>query len=247
MNHSKDANMVTLEVHGSPMVVRLGEPAQGFGPGPHTALLLAFHREAFSSFTQEVIDTFSAAGYLIAVPDLYHRSAPAGWEEGYKLRRDDHVLADLDAAFNYLQQRGDVASDRIVMVGHCQGGRIALLAASVWPERFAACLNYYSGGVFESWGDGVIVFDRLNGLRCPVAGFFGLQDIHPAPDEVDRIEAELRRCGVKPQFHRYSDAGHAFMFRESARYRAAAAEDAWRRSFEFLTSLDLQPASPQSV
>jgi carboxymethylenebutenolidase len=222
---------VSVKVDGRDMRILVGEPT---GPGPHPAVLLAFHREGYSNFTEDVVETFSANGHLIAVPDLYHR-AGAGWESAVKQRRDDNVLADMAAGLAYLKGRPDVDKGRIVIAGHCMGGRISLLVASTWPREFKACLSYYGGGTKQGWGESRPPIELLGAIACPVAGFFGNDDDNPSPEDADRIEARLADHGIPHEFHRFDGTGHGYMYRESKNFRAHATEQSWRLTFDFLS------------
>jgi carboxymethylenebutenolidase len=75
----------------------------------------------------------------------------------------------------------------------------------------------------------------LRNIECPVIGFFGNEDRHPSPQDVDEIDAELTRHGISHEFHRYAGVGHGFQnpAHDSVAERAAA-EDAWTRTFAFL-------------
>jgi len=223
---------VSVKVDGRDMRVLVGEPA---GPGPHPAVLLAFHREGYSTFTEDVVETFSGNGYLIAVPDLYHRAEGAGWEVAVKQRRDDNVLADMAAGLAYLKGRKDVDKKRIAIAGHCMGGRISLLVASTWPAEFKACLSYYGGGTMQGWGASRPPVELLGAIACPVAGFFGNDDTNPSPEDANRIEAELERHGIAHEFHRFDGTGHGYMFRDSENFRARSTDESWRLTFEFLS------------
>ena len=78
-------------------------------------------------------------------------------------------------------------------------------------------------------------FERLRNIRCPVIGFFGDQDAHPSPADVDAIDAELTRHGISHAFHRYPDVGHGFQNpAHSEPQERAAAEDSWGKTFAFL-------------
>lgn len=78
-------------------------------------------------------------------------------------------------------------------------------------------------------------FDRTAQIACPVLGLFGQDDPNPSPADVDRIDAELSRCGVAHEFHRYAGAGHAFLNVTNAeRYRPEQARDAWDLALGFL-------------
>lgn len=223
-------------VEGRRMKLLVGGPAER---GPHPAILLAFHRHGFSPFTSDVVAEFSARGYVVAVPDLYHRCGDMPSEEAVAHRRDTDVLTDMAAGLEFLRRRPDLDSDRIIVAGHCMGGRIAFLTASEMPNAFRACLAYYSGGMFKPWGDPPSPFERLPEIRCPVAAFFGNDDDNPPPSEVDRIEAELRQAGIRYETHRYDGAGHGYMDRNRGRYHSHAASDSWAKTFEFLRAQGL--------
>jgi carboxymethylenebutenolidase len=148
------------------------------------------------------------------------------------------VLTDIRAAADFLRARPDVDKDRIVIMGHCMGGRMALLGAGRLPG-FCGAVVYYGGGVHLPWGDEATTpFDTLRNIHVPLIGFFGNQDRNPSPEQVDLIDTELTRHGVAHQFHRYDNAGHGFQNRSPGTTgEQAAAEDSWARTFEFLKSV----------
>ena len=122
-------------------------------------------------------------------------------------------------------------------MGHCMGGRVALLAAGSIPD-FRAAIVYYGGSVEKSWGDSPAPMQRLRNIRCPVIGFFGDKDVHPSPEIVNQIDAELTKHGVEHDFHRYADAGHGFQnpARITPEERQAAA-DSWSKTLSFLNKV----------
>jgi carboxymethylenebutenolidase len=126
-------------------------------------------------------------------------------------------------------------------MGHCMGGRMSLLLAGS-SASFCAAVVYYGGGVMRSWGDGPTVFDGLKSIRCPVIGFFGNEDKNPSPEEVNRIDAELKRHDVDHVFHRYPGVGHGFQNpNRVAPQERAASEDAWTKTFAFLNRVAPPP------
>jgi len=202
-------------------------------PGP--AIVLMFHRDGIDEFTKGVVDRMVGQGYLVAVPDFYHRCpGETPPKERKALLRDREVIADVAATVDYLCTRPDVAADCIVVMGHCMGGRMALLAAGRLL-RFRACIVYYGGSVNRAWGDGPTPFETLRSIECPVLGFFGKLDKHPSPEDVNQIDAELTANGIAHTFHRYPEVGHGFQNpQHSAAAERAASEDAWEKTLVFL-------------
>lgn len=226
------ATMVTVRVQNSLMDVYLAAPARQ-APGP--CIVLMFHRGGIDAFTKIVVDRLVGFGYLVAVPDVHHRCVATPLAERKNLLKDSEVVADVEATIGHLRARPDVAADQIVLVGHCMGGRMALLGAGSLNE-FRGLVVYYGGSVNRSWGnDGPTPFERLRNIRCPVIGFFGGKDTHPSPEDVDRIDAELGRHGIARDFHRYPEVGHGFQnpAHDTPQERAAA-EDAWTKTLAFL-------------
>lgn len=228
-----------IMVGGSAMDIHVARPA---GAAPCPAILLMYHRGGFDAFTNWLMQGFSDAGYLVAVPDVSHHVDPAIPMPDRKAHlRDSQIVADIAATVAYLEARPDVIADRIAIIGHCMGGRMAMLGASTVP-RFRACVVYYGGGMLVSWNETVPPVDLVHDIACPVLGFFGNLDQNPSPQQVDRVESELARCGIDHVFHRYDGVGHGFQNpahpEPSAR---AAGQDSWHKTIHFLAQ-KLAPA-----
>jgi len=224
---------VSVPVGQGAMEIYLDGPARNT-PGP--AIVLMYHRGGIDDFTKRVADKLAAAGYLVAVPDVSHRIArDIAMSDRKKFLKDSEVMADIRTAVDYLRGRPDVDKDKLILMGHCMGGRMALLGAGVLAE-FKGVVVYYGGGVHLSWGDEARTpFDTLRDIHVPVIGFFGNLDQNPSPEQVDRIDAELTRHGVSHSFHRYDGAGHGFQNRIlGTPGEQAAASDSWQRTFAFL-------------
>lgn len=226
------ASIVKIRVGHSTMDVCLGAPVRK-ARGP--AIVLMYHRGGIDSFTSDVVERLVGGGYLVAVPDVYHNCPSAiPLSERKSHLKDSEIVADVQATIDLLRRRADVDADRLVVMGHCMGGRMALLAAGRLPG-FCGVVVYYGGSVMRSWGDGATPFEGLRNIRCPVIGFFGDEDRHPSPEDVDQIDAELCKHGIEHDFHRYPKVGHGFQnpAHDTPQERAAA-EDGWAKTFEFL-------------
>lgn len=205
------------------------------GTGPFPAMVVMFHRGGFDDFTKKILDDLAEAGYAAAAPDLYHWPPVAEVPSENPFPRDSEIAKDVAATLEWLGKKPEIDMDRVGIIGHCMGGRMAFFGASVNPAIKAAVI-YYSGNMFVPWSDdGPAPFDLLKDLKGPVIGFFGNDDKNPSPEDVDKIDAELTRLGVEHSFHRYDGAGHAFQnFLGSERYREAATADSWPKGVAFL-------------
>lgn len=231
--------VATIEVGGSPMEVFLFSPTAA---GPHPGLILAQHLPVGHTglendeFTLRTAERYAAAGYVVAVPFVFH-----WWPKAADMQlkreesRDDRMVLDMRATFDFLAQRTDVHPDAIGVAGHCWGGRIAWLAACHIP-RLAAAAIFYGGRIKIPMGAGnPAPIELAQQIRCPVLGLFGNEDQNPTPADVDDYDRALTLAQVPHTFHRYDGAGHAFQnFPTPDRYRHEQSEHAWAEALTFL-------------
>ncbi|MCZ6710083.1 MAG: dienelactone hydrolase family protein [Gammaproteobacteria bacterium] len=234
-----EPEIVTLDVLGSPMETFRFTPPEG---GPHPGIVLAQHIPVGHSgiendtFTLTTAERLAQNGYAVAVPFIFH-----WWPKSAELAhkrdesRDDWMVADCQAAFAMLASDPNVIADKIGVVGHCWGGRVAWLAACHIPE-IAACGIFYGGRIKLAMGAGNPPAIELAGqIGCHLVGFWGNEDTNPPPEDVDELSAALDAANVPHTFHRYDGAGHAFQnFPTPERYRPEASEDAWAKLLDFL-------------
>lgn len=229
----------TVDVLGSSMEVFIFEVE---GEGPHPGIVLAQHIPVGhtgvenDTFTLKTAERFAENGYTVVVPFIFH-----WWPKEDEMQvkrdqsRDDWMAADMQAGYDVLTEMSSVDSQRVGIVGHCWGGRVAWIGACHNPNYKAAAI-FYGGRIKVVMGDGdTPPIDLAGNINCPVIGFFGNDDQNPSPQDVDEIDAALSAAGVPHTFHRYDGAGHAFQaFTMEERYRPEASEDAWEKVLVFL-------------
>jgi len=201
-----------------------------------------------SEHSQQLATELSAEGFGVLEIDLYRdRDGPPTEDPGAFIRSlsDPHVLADLEAGARWLMSQPAGRDRRVGVVGVCMGGTFALLAAATSDQFSAAApfygiLSYASGMLAEPAGRD---YDKKpdsplevgNRLKMPLRASFGLEDEFVPNDDVDELEAELKRSGQRFRIDRYPAAGHAFLNRtREAAYRADASKTAWERVIPFL-------------
>ena len=238
---------ITIDVLGSPMEVLVFTPAT---TGPHPGLLLAQHIPMGHTglendpFTLTTAQRFAEAGYVVAIPFIFHwwpKSAPL--ELKREESRDDWMVADMQAGYEVLKSQPDVDPQRLGIVGHCWGGRGAWLAACHIRD-IKALATFYGGNIGKALGAGnVPPLELASYIPCPVIGFFGNSDTNPSPLDVAGYSKALTQAGISHTFHQYDGAGHAFQnFPMPERYHAQASEDAWSKVLDFLAK-HLHPGS----
>jgi carboxymethylenebutenolidase len=205
-------------------------------------IVAVHHLPGWDEFYREFSDRLARHGYTVICPDLYCRFGHGTPDDvAAKVRAeggvpDDSVVADCAAAREWLLAQA-TSNGKTGIIGTCSGGRHALLTA---------CRTAGWNAVADLWGGGVIMsqeelsparpvapIDYLADLTAPLLGLFGNDDRYPTPEQVDQLEAELRRLGKEHEFHRYDGASHAFFYYQTPAYRPEAAMDGWEKIFAY--------------
>jgi carboxymethylenebutenolidase len=195
------------------------------GPGPNV-----------EAFARDV----SAAGYVTLTPDVFslHDFGPDG--------RTDHplILKDVDGALAYLQRHARVDRDRIAVVGFSFGGRLAVLAAALYPERVRAVVTYYAitshrdlGRPLAGRGARAEPLSRhVDAIRAPVLIHHGEADRTVPASQARLLHDALVRAAKPSILHLYPGADHLFNFSigPDARHHPDAARLSWERTLTFL-------------
>ena len=125
-----------LTVNGSEMDMYAAVPSGGEAPYP--AVVIAFHVGGLDEFDKVMADRLAEAGYVAVVPDLFHRYTDEQLN-GPRLERlnylnDLDVIADMNAAVDFLVANSHVDSDRIGVTGFCMGGRVGVDDGCLQPH-----------------------------------------------------------------------------------------------------------------
>ncbi len=226
-----------LTVGGSPMDMYASLPS---GSGPHPAVVIAFHVGGLDDFDKKMADQLAEAGYVAVVPDLFHRFSQEVMD-GPRLDRlghlsDSDIIADMNAAVDFLKGQSSVDSERIGVTGFCMGGRIAWLMAAANPI-FKCTVPFYGGNIMGNWGPGETPFAQTASINCPMLFHFGATDGNPSPEDQVKLDEELTRLGKEHTFYSYPGAGHAFMdYTNPERHHKESADAAWPRTLDFFAT-----------
>ena len=207
------------------------------GPGPFPGVVVIHPAGGVNEFPQRICDHLAEQGYAAVSPDLFHRitdSSMSGVEKAGSLL-DPQVLADVNAAVDFLQSHPSVIGDRIGITGFCMGGRVSWLAATSIPA-ITASAPYYGGNIMVARGGAQTPFELTDGINCPILFHFGEIDANPSPEDMMTLDAELTRLGKSHQFYAYPNADHAFADHTSPRYNRNAFEVSWARTLEFFAT-----------
>lgn len=211
--------------------------------GTHPGLVLIPHMPGWDEWCRETATRFARHGYEVICPNIYEDFGHGTPSEVANRAReaggvyDASVMADTDASLRFLKSRAN-SNGKAGVIGMCSGGRHTFLAACTVPGIDAAV---------DCWGGGVVCppdklsparpvqpLDHTAELQCPLLGIFGNDDFSPTPDDVNTLEAELKKCGKDYEFHRYDGAGHGFWYYHTPMYRQEQAMDSFNIVVRFL-------------
>jgi len=203
----------------------LSVPRSGTGPG----VIVIQEWWGLVDHIKDVCDRFAGEGFVALAPDLYHGKTAKSPDEAGKLMmalRIDQAEQDLSGAIEYLATLDSTTSEKVGVVGFCMGGALSLYTATKNPH-VGACVVFYGGHPN--------VKPDLPNLHAPVLGLYAARDGFVTPDSVHQLESKLKELGKQIEAHIYPGTDHAF-FNDTRPevYNADAADDAWRRTVQFL-------------
>jgi len=136
---------------GTRMRARVARPQGG---GPHPGLLVFQEAYGVNAHIKDVAGRFARAGYVAIAPELFHRTAPAGFEGDYAAFSsvEQHMQAltvagleaDIRAAHGWLAAARQIDPRRLACVGYCMGGRVSFIAATT-TVALRAAVAFYGG------------------------------------------------------------------------------------------------------
>lgn len=209
-----------------------GTTAQGYLAVPAArgpALIVIQEWWGLVAHIKAVADRFAAAGFTALAPDLYRGKATSSPDEAGRLMMALDIARagrDLAGAVDYLLAQPSVSTKTVGALGFCMGGQLALAAGCTSPKV---------GAVIDFYGVHPAVKLDFARLSAPVLGLFGERDAFVTPEVARKLAADVRAAGKRFELVIYPGCDHAF-FNDSRPdvYQREAAEDAWRKSLDFL-------------
>lgn len=210
-------------------------------PGPHPAVIVGTEIFGINDHFTDIAGRLAGLGYVAAIPDFYHRTAPGvqipytaeGRAEGLRLTgllTRDEVSADVKAAMNFLES-GPSKDRKMGFLGFSSGAHIGYVAASRLP--LAAAALFYGGWLT----DGTIALGRpeptvtlsegIARQRGAVLFLVGGEDHLVTASDVDQVRNSMERGSVPHEVMVYPGVGHGFFCdARPATFHAEASRDA---------------------
>lgn len=228
--------VVELATPYGPMRTVVFQPvAQPAEPGRYPGLVLFSEIFQITGPIRRLATRFASAGYVVAVPEIYHEFEPAGTvlaydpagtERGNALKTTKELAsydADARATLDFLRDHPR-CTGALGAVGFCIGGHLAFRAAFQPDVRAAACFyptDIHKRSLARGMNDDSL--DRIPEIRGEVLVVFGRQDPHVPTEGRRLIHDALEAAGTSFQYHEYN-AQHAFLRDEGPRWDPATGQ-----------------------
>jgi len=204
--------------------------------GKYPGMLVLQEAFGVNGHIRDVTQRVAHEGYVAIAPELFHRTAPPGFEISYdnfaavaphtQAVTETAATADVRAAFDWLQKHPQVSADRIGCVGFCMGGRLSFLACATLPLR--AAVSFYGARIAPA------LLPHAANLHGPLLFFWGGLDKHIGQEQIRAVVEACSRAGKAYINVEISDADHGFFCDVRSSYNPAAAKEAWSLTRSFL-------------
>ena len=198
-------------------------------PGIFPAVLVVAGNRITEEYIPNTCAALALAGFVGLAPNVFHplpERATTRDEMNALLQNHTNldVLLDVQAGADYLRTQPFVKPGGMGVLGFCFGGRIALLHGARSRE-IDAVVPFHPGPVTA---------EEIDRLKSPVQVHSGTADKQVPVASIKALEAILERKGSGVEVFWYEGADHGFLAYTRPTYKADAAQQAWRRTVEFL-------------
>ena len=167
-------------------------------------------------------------GYVVLAVDLFDGSVATDSQSAMaqvSAFDQEKAIVNMNSAVDFLKTSNDVPM--VGSIGWCFGGAQSLNLALANPEVDATVI-YYGRLVTDT--------ETLSVLSAPVLGIFGELDQGIPPSLVNEFDSALDSLEVPNDIYIYPNVDHAFANPTGERYAPEEADDAWKKTLEFLES-----------
>ncbi|MCI4066409.1 dienelactone hydrolase family protein [Micromonospora sp. R77] len=221
------------------------------GDGPFPGVLLFMDAFGPRPRLTEMAERIAAEGYVVLVPNLFHRSGRAPLVDVSGLADPEQrgvlfgqltpmmaaltpelVARDTAAYLDFLAAQPGVAAGPAAITGYCMGGTNALRAIEAHPDRLAAAASFHGGRIVTDAPDS----PHLGVGAVTGELYFGHADNDQSmtAEQIATLEKALDAAGVTYRSELYAGAPHGFTMADTPMYDEQATERHWAALFDLL-------------
>ena len=184
----------------------------------------------------ELGERLAREGYRVLMPDLFYRLGPYTAPDPKQLFSDpaarmawftrvsattnaENLMRDTGAYLDWL------GGPKVGVTGYCMGGRMAITAAGLYPERITAAAAYHPGNVVTDAPDS----PHLLAPRIKASIYVGaaMEDVTFPDEHKQRLAAALTAAGVDHVIETYQ-ARHGWVASDTHVHDPEATERHWQ-------------------
>jgi carboxymethylenebutenolidase len=212
------------------------------GAGPWPGVLFYIDGIGMRPAIREVGERLAKAGYYVLMPDLFYRAGAytcpdpkqlftdpavgqAWFQKVFQHATPDKCMRDTKVFLELMATQKQVKPGKIGATGYCMGGRLALIAAATYPDKFAAVAAYHPGGLVTDTPDSPHLLASKIKARVYVGG--AKDDQNFSDDARHKLDEALTKAGVDHVVEKY-DAMHGWVPSDTPVHDKAATEKHWQ-------------------
>ena len=218
---------VDLKVNGDNAYAFVAEPDDN---ARHPGIVLIQEWWGIEPHIRQLAQRLAAAGFVVAVPDLYHGKIATEPDEAQKMimmirGNVERAAKEIIGALDTVKAMPNVEPKKLGLMGFCVGGFMTYYVASRYPD-LGAVVPFYGAGYNPTP-------EEVAKVNAPVLAFYGSRDQSVPMEQVRKIERMYKEAGKDFTVKVY-DAGHAFINPDHGMGNEKAAAEAWPLAVNFL-------------
>ena len=218
---------VDLKVNGDNAYAIVAEPDDNVR---HPGIVLIQEWWGIEPHIRQLAQRLAAAGFVVAVPDLYHGKIATEPDEAQKMimmirGNVERAAKEIIGALDTVKAMPNVEPKKLGLMGFCIGGFMTYYVASRYPD-LGAVVPFYGAGYNPTP-------EEVAKVNAPVLAFYGSRDQSVPLEQVRKIERMYKEAGKDITVKVY-DAGHAFINPDHGMGNEKAAAEAWPLAVNFL-------------
>ncbi len=218
---------VDLKVNGDNAYAFVAEPDDNVR---HPGIVLIQEWWGIEPHIRQLAQRLAAAGFVVAVPDLYHGKIATEPDEAQKMimmirGNVERAAKEIIGALETVKVMPNVEPKKLGLMGFCVGGFMTYYVASRYPD-LGAVVPFYGAGYDPTP-------EEVAKVNAPVLAFYGSRDQSVPLEQVRKIERMYKEAGKDITVKVY-DAGHAFINPDHGMGNEKAAAEAWPLAVNFL-------------
>jgi carboxymethylenebutenolidase len=228
---------ITLRTQDGECPAWLAKPA---GKGPWPGVIFFMDGIGYRPLIGEMAQRLADNGYAVLAPDTFYRyrpyepisfSKPPPEEDRARLMKRVYesfeparMKGDIAAFIAALDADPEVAKGRFGCTGYCMGGRWAITAAGMFPDRFAAAASFHGGGLATD--DPNSPHTLAGAIKAKVLVASAEKDAHFDDAQKARLETAFKTAGTDARVEIWP-ALHGWTMSDTPIYNAEQAERHW--------------------